>query len=154
MPAHIEVIARGVLIRDGAVLLCRPVDADYRYVPGGHVEFDEAAHEAAAREYLEELNARITTSSLLLTFEQRFDQKGKRRHEYTLMFHVEHATDEAGNPITPLSTPEPAEPDLAFEWWSLERLDQANIRPAELAAWLASLAHETPQPGWLSIDAT
>ena len=46
----IELIARGVFVRGGAVLLCQNVKHGYYYLPGGHVEFGEAAAVALARE--------------------------------------------------------------------------------------------------------
>lgn len=43
---RIEVIARGVCVAGGKVLLCRPKAGGYTYLPGGHVEFGETSREA------------------------------------------------------------------------------------------------------------
>src|SRR5437870_10907815 len=70
--AKIEVIARGVLIRGGKVLLCQNTKHRYCYLPGGHVEFSESATAALAREFLEETGARIGVGGLALVTEGVF----------------------------------------------------------------------------------
>gem|GEM_PF-6887474 len=50
---HIEVIARGLIIANNALLLCRNVAGGYWYLPGGHVEPGESAAEALSRELVE-----------------------------------------------------------------------------------------------------
>ncbi len=56
---EIEVIARGLCIRDGKVLLCRHIKQAYNYLPGGHVEFGESATDALAREMMEEAGVAV-----------------------------------------------------------------------------------------------
>ena len=52
--AGIEVIARGVCVAGGRVLLCRAKGGSSTYLPGGHVEFGETGREALVREMREE----------------------------------------------------------------------------------------------------
>lgn len=125
----IEVISRGLCMRDGHVLLCRSVTGGYLYLPGGHVEIGEPAAAALAREMLEECGSRVEVGSLLLVSEHQFTQGGKARHELNLTFemvlHGEHL-------VTSL------EPDIAFEWVDLAVVQDLDVRPLAIRAWLAS----------------
>jgi len=51
---EIEIIARGVCVKGGKLLLCHSKGAPNTYLPGGHVEFCEDAKVALAREVVEE----------------------------------------------------------------------------------------------------
>jgi len=87
----IEVIARGVLTRDDAVLLCWSQIGGYAYLPGGHVEAGESGATALRREFLEETGETVEVGAPLLVAEVRFHDGRIQRHEINLVFHVEHA---------------------------------------------------------------
>lgn len=88
----IEVIARGVLIDQGRVLVCQNKKHGHCFLPGGHVDFNEAAAVALAREVREELGVELEVGRFLGMCEAAFDQpsrKGegvKRHHELNLVF--------------------------------------------------------------------
>lgn len=138
----IEVIARGVWIRDGAVLFCRSVAKGYFYLPGGHVEHGEPAASALAREMVEETGLAVQVGPLLLVSEHVFRQDGKERHEINLAFamsaafHVEQITSR--------------EPDIAFDWIDLAAVVTMDVRPVAIAAWLVSGGAIERSAGWLS----
>jgi ADP-ribose pyrophosphatase YjhB (NUDIX family) len=171
MPKHagtIEILARGLLIRSGRVLLCRNVDRGYFYLPGGHVEFGEPAHAALEREFLEETGRTVRAGVCLLASEHAFRQGKKDRHELNLVFHVEHVEPEAparkgGRAARARKKGSPAprskkaagggvfhveHPDLprfrslekgiAFDWVDLAAIVDLDLRPTALRAWLAS----------------
>lgn len=151
-PAAVEIIARGVLVHAGRVLLCRNVRHDYRYLPGGHVEPDEPAQAALAREFMEETGERVRPGRLLLVAEARFVQKAARRHELNLVFHVEHDGPTAGATPPPFRS---REPKIDFEWVAADRLADVDLRPHAIRDWLAQrLAAGAGSPGaaWLTID--
>lgn len=139
---HIEIIARGLLLHGGSVLLCRNIVGNYRYLPGGHIEPGESAREALARELHEEAGLRATVGPLLLVTEERFEQGGRPRHEINLVFHVEQATapdatlllDGDGEPPAVASL----EGDIAFDWIELASVHEAEVKPSSAAAWLAT----------------
>lgn len=133
MAGMIEVIARGLVRRDDSVLLCRSVKHGYRYLPGGHVEAGESAAEAVAREFAEECGLTVQVGLLIGVLELRFDQGGRERHEYTLVFHVEHRN---------LATAgiKSREPKIAFDWIPLADLEKADLRPAQLGSWIREMA--------------
>jgi len=127
------------------VLLCRNLKHGYLYLPGGHVECNESASAACAREIHEELGWDCAAGPLLLVTEQIFTQKGRQRHEYTLVFHVEHprGLDD--------SDPPGLEPKIAFEWADLAAVPDLDIRPDSIKAWLAAAGElgGLDRPGWI-----
>lgn len=129
---RIETIARGAILDQGHVLLCRSVKHRYSYLPGGHVEPGETASYALSREMIEEAGVTITPGELALVAESRFIQKGKPRHEITLVFHVEH-TLSASRPVPSL------EKHIEFWWADLASLVDHDIRPNSAKSWLATL---------------
>lgn len=131
-PKKVEIIARGVALRGGRVLLCRDIESGYRFLPGGHVEPGESSEEALAREFEEESGLKVRVGAFLMANENRFVQKGKPRHEVNLVFHVEH-----GSGPWPDTCPS-LEDHIAFDWVDLAAVQEARILPTAMAAWLAA----------------
>lgn len=128
----IETIARGAILSNGHVLLCRDLNGGYSYLPGGHVEPGESASEALAREMIEEAGVPVAAGALAFVAESRFIQNGKPKHEITLVFHVEHQ----------LSASEPVpscEGHIEFWWADLATIIDQDLRPNSAKAWLATL---------------
>lgn len=96
----IEIIARGVLNWRGKVLLCRNRELGHLFLPGGHVDFAEAARGALEREIREELGVKLSAGRFLGATEACFCQPGKsaaagsgskgrqRHHEINLVFEL------------------------------------------------------------------
>ncbi|MEM7629225.1 MAG: NUDIX domain-containing protein [Planctomycetota bacterium] len=150
MPAGtIEIIARGLLRAGDHILVCRNLKHGYAYLPGGHVEFGEAASDALQRELVEELGAStaatMSVGPLLLVNEGSFGVKKREHHELNLVFHVEHAFPSVPPPVA--ST----EQKIAFDWLDMAALPEADLRPGPVRAWLAAGGVvEGPPIGWLS----
>lgn len=144
-PEAIEVIARGLIQAGSRVLLCRNRKHGYLYLPGGHVECNESAAAACAREIREEIGWLCAAGPLLLVTEQLFTQNNRRRHEYTLVFHVEHT----GGADAP--NPPSLEPKIAFEWVDLASLPDLDVRPEAVKAWLVAGGDlgGSDRPGWI-----
>lgn len=141
---HIEVIARGVLLHGGAVLVCENLKHGYVYLPGGHVEFGESAAAALEREFLEECGAKVKTAHLLLADEGTFATKKRRHHELNLVFHVELV---GGDPRRIKSL----EKDIAFRWLDLAAVPEADLRPLAAKALLSAGVREPSQGAeWVS----
>lgn len=160
-PPTIEIIARGLWVHGGHILLCRNLEAGYLYFPGGHLEFGESGAVALAREMMEEAGVRVKVGACLLVGECSFTQKGRTRHEVNLMFHVEHGP--AGSPQSASgASPPPVqslEPHIAFEWVRLAEWASYDIRPAWLAGWVdrnaerfrPGLRGNADRPEWVSM---
>lgn len=140
----IELIARGVVVHEGCVLLCRSLSHGYAYLPGGHVEFGEQAARALERELEEEIGLPARVGRCLLVTEERFDVGGVLHHEINIVFHVEQLGASAEPPRDVSSR----EAKIGFEWVHLAALHETDLRPATIKAWL--MAGQTGATTWVS----
>ncbi len=148
-PPPIEVIARGCLVEESRVLLCRNLKHGYLFLPGGHVEFGESAAVAVAREFLEESGLVVRVRELALASEGVFTTKKHLHHEVNLVFLVERpgAASKPGRP----SGVKSREAHIAFEWIELSAVVDFDIRPTAAKAWLATLVGTDRNPiEWVS----
>ncbi len=154
MGKHTEFIARGLIVDAGRVLLCRNIEGGYYFLPGGHIEFGERASDAVAREIMEEAGLKANVGPLLLAIEATFVQKGKDRHEFTLVFHVEQLAD----PKAPADVSDTAtlpavrslEEQIDFEWIELAALPETDLRPLGIKAWLVAGGDDAQGATWVS----
>ncbi len=132
--ANVEVIARGVCVADGQVLLCYGRKAALTYLPGGHIEFRETARQALVREIKEELGCAAEAGRFLGCCEHSFLQKGEPHAEINLVFEL------TIHGLKPGAQVDAAEDWIGFRWQALEKLDEANLEPSPfrglIAAWL------------------
>ena len=138
MAQRIELIARGIVRHGDYVLLCKAKKGGYLFLPGGHVEFGEAAAVALAREFLEECGLRVRVGSLCAVSEGSFDQDGKRRHEVNLVFHVE-LNDEGYDALREVPS---LEKQIEFVWMPMKDVSRSDIRPATAKAFLSKGASD------------
>ncbi|MCL4221488.1 MAG: NUDIX domain-containing protein [Phycisphaerales bacterium] len=142
--AHIELIARGVLVHHSKVLVCRNLKHGYCYLPGGHVEFAERAADALSRELREEAGLESRVGAFLIGTEEVFESGRRLHHEVNLVFHVEQLGDESSPPTTVSSK----EPGISFGWIDLAALHEADLRPASIKAWLLAGGNDVTR--WIS----
>ena len=116
--AGMEVIARGVCVQEGKILLCRAKGGATTYLPGGHVEFGETGRQALVREVKEEMGVDAETGAFLGVVENAFEQHGKPHAEVNLVYELK----------VPSATPARACEDwIEFEWRDLAHLDRVII---------------------------
>jgi 8-oxo-dGTP pyrophosphatase MutT (NUDIX family) len=133
-PLGPEIISRGVCVHRGHVLLCRNRKRGNVYLPGGHIEGEERAPDALARELVEELELRCRVGDFLGTVQHAFDHKSERVVEinFVFAFHLPKANLK--------QPPAFAEEKIEFFWWPLAKLARAKIQPSNLPrilpAWL------------------
>ncbi len=121
MSANIETIARGVMIRNAKILLCKAKGGSSTYLPGGHIEFGETGREALAREMKEETSLDFSVGRFLGALENSFIQNGERHCEINLVY--EMTSDAAEDEV------KAAEDWIEFEWCALDDLTKANLLP-------------------------
>jgi 8-oxo-dGTP diphosphatase len=124
--SQIELIARGVCVVQGQVLLCQSRKAGNTYLPGGHIEFREQARVALEREIDEELGLPSTAGRFLGAVEHTFVQKGKCKAEVNLLFALRIPG------LTPATPPPACEAWITFCWAPLAKLGAARLEPAVL----------------------
>jgi 8-oxo-dGTP pyrophosphatase MutT (NUDIX family) len=129
--ANVEVIARGVCVVDGQILLCHGKKAALTYLPGGHIEFRETARQALEREIREEMGRDAQAGRFLGCCEHCFLQKGEPHAEINLVFELTVPGLQPGAAV------EAAEEWIGFRWQPLAKLDAANLEPAPLRTCLA-----------------
>lgn len=132
---RIEIIARGVCVVDGQLLVCKNKNDPHVYLPGGHVEWVEETAESLRREILEEMGKPCEVHRFLGAVEHTFLQRGERRCEINLIFEMSVAG------LDGQADPDSCEPHIEFRWESLEELPDCDILPAVLkqtiGTWLS-----------------
>ncbi len=126
----IEVMARGALVRRGRLLVCQGRGADNVYLPGGHVEFGEAAVTALAREWREELGVPARVGRFLGAVEHTYRQKGQVHCEVNFVFSVTCPA------LSPSCDPASVEDWIGFRWIALDGLAAAHLEPRPLCRQL------------------
>jgi ADP-ribose pyrophosphatase YjhB (NUDIX family) len=135
MSREIEIIARGVCVKDGRILLCHGKGATNTYLPGGHIDFKESASRALVREIKEELGVKSVLGRFLGVVEHSYSRKAKVLCEINLVF----AVNIPG--LKPGKDPKSAEDYIEFFWWDMKKLATSKLEPRLLRTCL---------PEWLS----
>jgi ADP-ribose pyrophosphatase YjhB (NUDIX family) len=152
----VELIARGVLMDRGRVLVCCNRKRGHSFLPGGHIEFGEPAAKALEREMREELGVRLRAGRFLGVCEASFVQAGRvgrrRHHEINLVFEM---TWPPPSGVAKHGRPQliSVEPKIEFFWAPLRQLRgrrpavqllPAGIVPLILAAGATGPADHRP----------
>ena len=114
------------MIVDAHVLLCRVDGSEHDFLPGGHIELGEGAHESLRREMLEELGDAGTGTQVgryLGAVEHAYASRGERRHE------VNHCFEATIPLLSAARAPQSPEAYLQFRWQRLDALRSIDLRP-------------------------
>jgi 8-oxo-dGTP diphosphatase len=141
---EVEIIARGVCVKAGRLLLCHSMGSDVTYLPGGHVDFGESAKVALAREIGEEMGVRASVGEFLGAIEHRFRQKGRWHSEVNLIFHMNIPGMRGAGNI------KACEDWIEFLWLDLSRLRRSNLEPAPLRKCIPAWLHAGRPVRWAS----
>ena len=121
---RIETIARGICVSGGKLLVCRAKGSKTCYLPGGHIEFGETGRRALEREMLEECGREVKTGGFRGVVENTFVQKGVPHSEINLVYSMQFAG--------PVQDGVSSREDwIEFEWVGLDKLDEAQLLPAD-----------------------
>lgn len=126
----------GICVRDGKVLLQKPLDDEGYAFPGGHVALGETSAETLVREFAEEMGARATVGELKWVAEIFFPWQGRMTHQICLYHTVEI---EQGSIPSGDRFPSRENANIQFLWLPLTELDRYPIYPTEATALLREL---------------
>jgi ADP-ribose pyrophosphatase YjhB (NUDIX family) len=138
----VEIIARGMCIQEGQLLLCRTEGAENTYLPGGHVEFGESAKTALIREISEEMGRESKVAALLGVVEHTFEQQGETHCEINLVFALEIEGLSSGQ------APESCEAHIAFLWGDMKELDDSGLEPKAVRSLIVEWSERGATGGW------
>lgn len=145
MKPEVEILARGVLVRGGRMLVCRNKRSKNTFLPGGHVEWGESARNALVREIREETDLKAAAGRFLGAAEHTFMSGGRRTCEINLVFEMSVRGVRPPRPING------AEDHLEFLWVPLNRLRRVGLEPRCLQPLVARwLKKRTPAERWAS----
>jgi 8-oxo-dGTP diphosphatase len=141
---EIEIIARGVFIKKGKLLLCHTKGAQNTYLPGGHIECGESAKKSLSREIEEELGKKAKVGRFLGAVEHTYRRGGKRLCEINVLFDVSIAG------ISPSEDPESCEDYIEFWWVPLNKMSASRLEPSVLRKLLGSWVNSGGVERWAS----
>ncbi|CAO5678132.1 MAG: hypothetical protein HEEMFOPI_00297 [Holosporales bacterium] len=140
----IHALARGVIIDEDHILLCKTQDLphNFYFLPGGHIEHRESAIFALVRELEEEAGAKdIRIKRFLGCLEHVFEPRSNsicHTHEYNFIFELE--SDFLKYP----TNPDQKEDHIKLMWVPLKELESEDFRPKALKKilqkWITSHA--------------
>jgi len=146
----IELIARGVCVKSGKILLCKNKNKTYFYLPGGHIEHRERAEDALLREIREELGLEASILRFLGCAEFCYKQKIRRVAEVNLVFEI--AIPRARTSRKPGAK----EKHLTFFWQPLASLASSDLQPEVLRTllpqWRQYPGFSSSGEGWIESE--
>ncbi len=116
-------LARGIVFKNGKVLLAHQMGASNTFLPGGHIEMCEKAEVALLREIAEELGENAVVIRFIGAVESRFTEFDQIHHEINLLFEVDIPNLDA------MQSPASKEPHLEFFWAKPVDLSLHNLLP-------------------------
>jgi 8-oxo-dGTP diphosphatase len=120
---HTEIIVRALITSGDKLLFCENKKGNHYFLPGGHVEFNEAAKVALAREIEEELAVKGTVGDLAGILENSYKLGNDVQHEMNLIFSASLSTNKV----------ESIEDHIAFHWVELNKLSEIKLLPENLS---------------------
>ncbi len=134
-----ELIARGIITRDGAILVNRSrnekTGEEYCALPGGHIDPGESCPQALRRELQEELECDAAVGDLRFVSESIYPGRRRsetHRHEIVLLFEA-RLTGELRERDGQILSPES---NKNFAWLPLEDIAGANLLPRAMRDFL------------------
>lgn len=137
-------LSRGVLIRNGKLLVAHAIGQNNTFLPGGHIEFGESAKVTLIREWKEELGIDCTITKFLGVVEHKWMAKGILQCEVDQLFEVNcDALQDDQNPKS-------QEDHIEFFWLDVEKLDENNLQPFPLRKLLKNYMNGITDTWWAS----
>ena len=118
-----ERIARGVILNNDKILLCKNLRHGSYFLPGGHIENEESAENALAREVREEMGKVVLSSKKISEIENTFTEDGVEHKEIIYLYYVE---------LQDYENIKSLEDHIDFEWILVTDFPKINFRPEKM----------------------
>ena len=129
----IELIARGIIINDGKILLCDNLKKNYYFLPGGHIEEGEDAETALRREMIEEVGREVKEIKKITEIKNSYNDDDADREE---IIYVNLVSLENYDSIKSL------EDHIGFAWVPLDEFANSRFRPIEIVPEILKCVEE------------
>ncbi len=120
-----------VCVQHGRLLICRPPELDFWYLPGGRVHHGETMDEALERELIEEVGSPPAASELIWLVENLFSYESQQFHEISPFFQVSLPANAEvmfwDDVTTRIETGD--ETILEWRWVPIDELHTLDLRP-------------------------
>ena len=140
----IHLLGRVVLISNGHILLAHKIGADNTFLPGGHVECNEAVKNAILREVREEFEGEVKIEGFIGVVEHLFEYHAQPYHELNLLF-----SGRLLNYDYP-RIPKSLESHLEFYWQRIDKLEEVNLLPPPLLTIIPNYHRDRQSSLWTS----
>ena len=118
-----HVLARGVILSEGHLLVAHCIGMDNTFLPGGHIEFHEGMKTTLSREIEEELGLASEVEEYLGAVEAEFNNSNIYHQEINHLFSVTIPE------IDYRQNPESKEDHLRFYWIPIDEMEKHNLQP-------------------------
>lgn len=137
-----HVLARGVILSEGHLLVAHSKGMDNTFLPGGHVEFGEGMRTTLSREINEELGQDCFVHEYIGAVEATFQLSDVYHQEINHLFvvtlpNINHAVN-----------PESKESHLEFFWIHTDEMEQHNLQPAPVRSVINRYLISEQGPFW------
>lgn len=134
----LKVRANAVILKENKLLVCSINDNGFWCCPGGHIHLGEDSKTAVLRESFEEVGIKFDDAKLLTVMESFFEgKKGKRFHEISFYYLMQgDIPAEKFHDYSYEENDEGKMVHLEFRWVDIGKMDELDIRPADLKQML------------------
>jgi ADP-ribose pyrophosphatase YjhB (NUDIX family) len=119
----IDLIARGIIVHDGKILLCKNLEQGHYFLPGGHVEEGESQEETFAREMQEEMGKDVSKVQKIIDVNNSHVYKEQEFNEIISVYIVA---------LKDYSNIKSLEDHIDFAWVPLSGLATSAFKPIEM----------------------
>ncbi|MEK7552264.1 MAG: NUDIX domain-containing protein [Patescibacteria group bacterium] len=116
-------IARGIILNNDKILLCKNLKHGSYFLPGGHIENEESAQNALAREVREEMGKVVLSSKKISGVENTFTEDDIEHREVIYLYSVE---------LQDYENIKSLEDHIDFEWILITDFSKINFRPEKM----------------------
>lgn len=123
-------IVRSIISNNKKILLCKNLEGNHYFLPGGHIEHGETAEEALDRELIEEISQKPLTKKYLTKVHNSYIKDGKKFEELFFVYKVDLKDHNI------LCT----EKHIEYHWVEIESIDYINFKPQKFITEIKKLA--------------